>query len=254
MTGVGLAEAVATIELVQMAHKQGWFGKLLDALRKKHRVLVLGPTGCGKTQFLHSLTEAVPKAINLMCRTDFVEEQRIKILDQPFIFVDTPGQVLHKTRRIHAIREAMRSKIAGIINVVSFGYHESRAVNVKDAFKNGKINEVFLEKQRQQEINQLHEWVPLLGGSGTVGWLMTVVSKADLWWDWHEEVRAYYESGPYYKALDPARELNPIVLKYCSIFQRFYGEIPMSGKFEDEDRVRMRADLLRELLAAIGKA
>ena len=253
MAEVGISEAVAAIELVQLAHKQGWFDRLITSLRKKHRVLILGPTGAGKTLFVNSLTEAVPDAIDLMSRTEFVERKHIKISKHPFVFVDTPGQTLHKSRRIQAIREEMNKGISGVINVVSYGYHESRAVTAKGAIVNGKIDKSFLEKQRQLEIRQLAEWTELLGGKETVDWLITVITKADLWWDHREEVRKHYESGPYYQGLRSAQALNPIVLEYSSVFQKFYGAIPLSGEFEDKDRVRARADLLRGLLSAIAK-
>ncbi len=253
MPEVGVSAAVAAIELVQLAHKQGWFDRLITALRKKHRVLVLGPTGTGKTLFLKSLTEAVPEAIDLMSRTEFVDAKHIRISKQPFVFIDTPGQTLHRSRRIQAIREEMKNDIAGVINVVSYGYHESRAVNRKGAIANGRVDKSFLERQRQQEMRQLHEWTPLLGAKETTGWLITVVAKADLWWGQRNQVRKHYESGAYYEALGPAKELNPVVLEYCSVFQKFYGEVRMSGEFQDRDRDRARADILREILAAIGR-
>lgn len=252
MASVGIPEALAAIELVQLAHKQGWFDRLLTALRTKHRVLVLGPTGTGKTLFINSLTEAIPEAIDLMSRTEFVERKHIKITKHPFIFVDTPGQAHHRPRRIQAIREEMKEGIAGIINVVSFGYHESRAVSIKGAIQDGRLDEAFLKRQRDHEIRQLKEWSELLGGRESANWLITVITKADLWWDRREVVRAHYESGPYYQSLGSAKSLNPTVLEYCSVFQKFYGEIHLSGDFEDRDRVRARADLLRGLLAAIA--
>lgn len=67
--GTSTAVAKAAIEVISKAHKQGWFDKLTSALRKKHRVLVLGATGAGKTAFLESLTETIPKAIESMNRT-----------------------------------------------------------------------------------------------------------------------------------------------------------------------------------------
>lgn len=253
MTGVGISEAVAAIELVQLAHKQGWFDRLISALKTKHRVLVLGSTGTGKTILLDSLTEAVPRAIDLMTRTEFVDERAVRIEKAPFIFVDTPGQIGHESRRRREILKAIKTGIDGVVNVVSYGYHESRVYDSDEALEKGKASTQFLERQRQEEVRQLSEWTSLLGGRETTGWLITVVTKADLWWNHRKEVMKFYESGPYFQALGPAKALHPVVLEYCSIFQKFYGRSPMSGDFQDEDRVRSRAHLLREILTAIAR-
>ena len=96
MSNFGLTETKAAIELIKLARKQGWLDNLFSALRKKHRVLVLGTTGAGKTNLLASLTEAVPQAIDEINRTEFVKERALKIAKQPFIFIDTPGQAQHR--------------------------------------------------------------------------------------------------------------------------------------------------------------
>jgi energy-coupling factor transporter ATP-binding protein EcfA2 len=252
--GTAKAVAEAAIEIISKAHKQGWVDKLISALRKKHRVLVLGATGAGKTAFLDSLSEVVPKAINLMNRTEYVEKYHVRISKRPFILVDTPGQIPHRSKRIAAIREAMKEKsgIAGIINVVSYGYLESRAIAKPEIKSNGRVSETFLKEQRQVEIEMLDEWIPLLGGVESAGWLITVVSKADLWWRQRDKVLAHYETGPYYEALGEAQSLKPVVLPYCSIFQKFYEEGTMSGDFEDADRIQAKAQMIRTLLAAVG--
>jgi energy-coupling factor transporter ATP-binding protein EcfA2 len=252
MSGIELSTAVAAVELIGLAHKQGWFDTLLTALKTKHKVLVLGASGAGKTNFIDSLTEAVPNAIDIMNRTEFVTKNRIIIDKNPFIFIDTPGQIPHKTRRITAIRELMKEDIAGVINVVSYGYHEGRT-GKQNAFENGVVSETFLEHQRQVEIEQLNEWTPLLGDRETTGWLITVISKADLWWNRREIVREHYESGSYYEALGSAKDLHPVVLEYCSVFRKFYNEGAMSGEFQDDDRVMAKAHFLKELLASVGK-
>jgi energy-coupling factor transporter ATP-binding protein EcfA2 len=218
------AVAEAALDLIDKARKQGWFDKLIDALRKKHRVLVLGATGTGKTVFLESLTEVVPKAIDMMNRTEFVEKYHIRISRQPFIFI-----------------------------VVSYGYLESRAIEKPEIKINGKVSEAFLKEQRQLEIDMLDEWIPLLGGAESAGWLITVVTKADLWWRQRDKVLTHYETGPYYEALGEAQLLKPVVLPYCSIFQMFYEEVAMSGDFEDADRIQAKSQMIRTLLAAIGK-
>jgi len=43
-------------------------------------------------------------------------------------------------------------------------------------------------------------------------------------------------------------------MEYCSVFHKFYGEGPLSGLFDEQDRVDLRAHLLRELLAAVAGA
>ena len=55
------------------------------------------------------------------------------------------------------------------------------------------------------------------------------------------------------QALGEAQLLKPVVLEYCSVFQKFYGQVPMSGDFQDSDRIRVKAQMIRTLLAAIGK-
>lgn len=194
MNGEEIAKA---IDLLKTAYKQGWLDKLATSLRKKHKVLVLGPTGAGKTNILESLTELIPKAIDQMNRTEFVQKHSIKISKQPFVFIDTPGQTLHKGRRISSIREAMAGKIDGVINVVSYGYHEYRIGKKEAIASDGTINESFLERHRLVEMEALKEWTLLLGGRETARWLITVVSKADLWWHQREEVLAHYQSGKY---------------------------------------------------------
>jgi hypothetical protein len=142
--------------------------------------------------------------------------------------------------------------VAGIINVVSYGFHEAR-VGKEHAIADGSVHAEFLEQQQKQEIDALGEWTELLGDSSVAGWLMTVVTKADLWWNRRDEVMSHYAQGSYAQALGSARGLRPVVIEYCSVFQKFYGEVPMSGEFQDSDRARVKGHLLRELLAAVGK-
>jgi len=251
--GIGATEAKRAIKILEIAIKQGWFDKLLNVFRKKCHLLVLGSTGVGKTNFLQSLTELIPNAIDQMNRTEFAQKHSVKIKKQPFVFVDVPGQALHSTRRIRAVREAMSGKLSGIINVVSYGYHEYRIGKAKAVKADGYANEAFLKKHRQVEIDALAEWTSLLGSQETTGWLMNVITKADLWWNRKDEVFSHYTAGPYFDALGEAKSLEPIFLEYCSVFHKFYGDGALSGNFDESDRIRARGNLLRTLLEAVGK-
>lgn len=255
-TGIveGLAAANTVVKVFEKAHKEGLLEKLVNVFRHKHRVLVLGSTGAGKTNFLKSLVELVPTAIEQMNRTEFAKEHSFSILKQPFRFVDTPGQRVHESRRKRAIREAMGAGIEGVINVVSYGYHEYRIGKSAAIGVDGLPNESFLKEHRQIEQDMLAEWTALLGDEHTIGWVLTVVTKADLWWHQKDEVLNHYTAGPYYAALGDVKKLSPVVKEYCSVLHKFYGAAPLSGVFDEEDRVRTKANLLRQLIAAIGKA
>lgn len=95
------------------------------------------------------------------------------------------------------------------------------------------------------------EWTELLGDRQTTHWLITVVTKADLWWDRHREVIDYYTSGPYHMALGSAQSLNPKVLHHSSVFHKFYGRVPMSGMFDQNDREIARKHFAEVLLSAL---
>lgn len=254
MATVGLPEAKAALQLLQLAHKQGWLDQALNAFKKKHKVLVLGSSGVGKTNLLQSLTTLTPEAIHFMNRTEFAQKHQLKIAKEPFIFQDTPGELAKAPRRMKAIREALASPIAGVINVVSYGYHEHRSPDPAAFDSASNPKEEYLARHRDVEVAALAEWVELLGDEKHIGWAVTVVTKADLWWHRKDEVFAHYSTGPYAKSLGSLSRMAPTVVEYSSVFHKFYDRSPLSGDFDDRDRQRARANLLRTLLESVGKS
>ena len=238
--------------VVDRAAKQGWLDKLADVFRKKHKFLILGSSGTGKSNFIDSLRNLVPPTIHYLNRTQFPRKHAIRLSRQPFRFIDTPGQEVHEARRMREIRSALKSGVAGIINVVSYGYHEGPA-SKREVFNRHSVKKSFLIERRDVEKALLGEWKILLGTPDITKCLITLVNKADLWWDKSETVLKYYNRGIYYQALGSAKSLNPVVLPYCSVVHRFYDIGAGSGNFDDSNRVELRAHFLSELLAAIGR-
>jgi hypothetical protein len=155
---------------------------------------------------------------------------------------------------MEAIRNALRRKegISGIINVVSYGYHEWRIEErEKPTSPDGSIKEEYLEKHRDIEIELLSEWLPFFD-SKNVSWLITVVNKADLWWHEKDNVLKYYNSGKYYETLGSAFT-SPVTQEYCSVIHKFYGEGNLSGKFDNSDKVNAKTRLLKKIIDAIAK-
>lgn len=240
------------IDLVVKAKEEGWLNRLLDNFRRKHRILIAGETGAGKTQLCRSLTEAHADAIVAADRTSFPVTTRVRISEQLFDFTDLPGQRMHSRRRQPVFQKGLAGGLGGIINVVSYGYHEYEAARSDAIGQDGTISQTYLENRRLAELAALDEWVPLRA-SASVPWIITVVTKADLWWhDW-PAIRAYYEIGPYRDRLEAGGAVVHTVLPYASVVHKFYGKIPVSGHFDDEDRHKRRAALFRVLLEAIGK-
>jgi energy-coupling factor transporter ATP-binding protein EcfA2 len=242
--------------LLEQAEKQGLIDRLTIAFKKKPRVLLLGATGTGKSNFLESLSVERPEPIARANRTVFPEAHLLTVEGtRPYRFVDTPGDTspAMKDARIDAIRESLgaRGGISGIINVVSYGYHEYQVTKDKVFLANGVVDPAFLTKHREIEIQQLDEWTSLLGSPITTSWLITVVTKADLWWDQRSVVNQHYSTGAYYAALREAQSLRPKVVMHSSVFSKFYGEAPLSGFFDEKDRQELKLQLVKALLAAL---
>jgi energy-coupling factor transporter ATP-binding protein EcfA2 len=250
MTG---AEVKTAVELLVIAQKQGWLERLIDSFKKKHRILVLGSSGTGKTNFIKSLTQLIPEAVHALNRSEFIKAHHLKIDGHPFVFVDTPGQHDHASKRITAIQDAMKDSVAGIINVVSYGYHEGPA-SLADVFEaDGSLRGSFLANRRQIEIEAMAEWKTHLASREIARWLMTVITKADLWWDSREAVYYHYQFGDYGRALGAAQVLQPVVLGYSSVVHRFYDRGHIATSFDDAQRLRLRGHLFAQLIAAIGR-
>jgi hypothetical protein len=251
------AVAKEAYDLYKVAREEGWLDRVVDLFKRKQRVLVLGNTGVGKTSFLNSLVHELAGAIDRFDRTEFNEPKRIRLGDHPFRFVDTPGQDEHISRRQEAYRDAVKDGVDGVINVVSYGYHEFKR-NIMEAgthavlHSNHAVNPHFLAEQRNREEQRISEWRDLVLPGAR--WVITAVNKADLWWSNRSEVDRHYTSGSYFKSLGPfGQTLSPIVLQYCVRFQKFYGESPIDGTFDEDDRTRLRDQFMRQLIASVDR-
>ena len=237
--------------LFKVAKEQGWLEKLLEFFTKKHNVLMLGCSGAGKTELIKSLESLNPEVIHYSARTRDKTISGLKINKIPFRFIDLPGEVGDISIRNRAIEEHLDS-IDLVINVVSHGYHEygyGKDYAITDKYK---ISEDYLCSNRAREIEAIPEWSIALGGRRKFR-LITVITKADLWWKDHRQVIEYYSSGEYYNSLGAAQQLTPTIMPYCSVIKKFYDEAPTSGMIDENERVRFRTNLLRTLVEAVGK-
>jgi len=238
--------------IVKIAKDQGWFEKLVDFFSKKHNILILGCSGAGKTELVKSLESLTPEIIHYSSRTRDKSISGLKINNVPFQFIDVPGEENDLPIRNQAIIDHLET-IDVVINVVSFGYHEYTYGKDDALLDRTHISDDYLDKNKQREIETIPEWSVSLGGGLRKYRLITVVTKADLWWADNPKVLEHYKSGDYFNALGTAQKLNPMVVPYCSIIKKFYDEAPTSGLFDENERIMHRSNFLRILVEVVGK-
>lgn len=235
------------------AKDAGFFEKWRRWLRRKKRVLVLGASGAGKTQFVHSLIDPLSPALNPTFRRTVAVEKRALVLDNhPFLLIDTPGQRLDEAKRKRAVTAALADGIEGIVNVVAFGYHEAAEAKAELAVpEDGKriARADYLATRRGVELELLSEWVPFFGAE-SVKWVLTVVSKADLWWPEADKAVSHYLEGGYASTITEMG-VGHSVLPHCSVIEPFYGH-KTSGKFGDHHRANLQSHLRETLIRLTG--
>lgn len=209
---------------------------------------MLGGSGAGKTQLINSILNPLSEKLNTLQRTIAVNRRQTTIARYPFVFSDTPGQILDEAKRKVAITDAVRTQIDGVLNVVSFGYHEAAEAGMALAIpeSGGHIaRSEYLADRRSVEENLLSEWVPIFDDK-TAKWVLTVATKADLWWPDREKVEKYYSAGSYADALGTFKARHSVV-PYCSVIEPFYGT-KTSGKFGEHQKYALQNNLISCLL------
>lgn len=221
---------------------------------KRKKILLLGCSGAGKSQFVNSLSDKV-EIIQRTQRTLTTEKTKVNFEEISLMIIDTAGHKERKQLRKQEIKQILiEEKAKGLLNVVSYGFHEfdiDTLNKVKEPFTN-KISESFLAQNRELEVEQLNEWVSLLELTN-VEWVITLVTKADLWWDSHNEVREFYENGAYAEVLKKHnRVITNYVIPYCSVIEPYFG-ISTSSTFGQRYREGLSNNFLKTLLNLNGK-
>ncbi|TXM76609.1 hypothetical protein FV218_06605 [Methylobacterium sp. WL69] len=254
MSGTG-AEAIIPIgsEIHKYLLNTGSYEKVFKfwKLKNAYPIVVVGASGTGKTALLRSLA-GLPAYVRREDRTDEVISAKAKLGELYLNIIDTPGEKEHSSKREIAFRDLMRKKSVGIINVVSHGYHEGKALLSDVVSPENQIKESFLQSRREVELGLINEWLgPLCGRGGAVQWVVTVVTKADLWWEnsADQSVVRYYESEPYTLGFSQNSEVAHSVRSFSAINHLFYNRIPMSGFYSDAKKLEDRTALIAHILS-----
>jgi energy-coupling factor transporter ATP-binding protein EcfA2 len=170
------------------------------------RVPIFGPGGAGKST-LAKLLSGEPIADAHYEESRVVEDTKLKG-DLTCTLFAVPGQ----ERRAHTwtrfYQDLSAGKSAGIINVVSYGYHSFSEVSFRktEYYQPGQTKPQFLAaylaKRREREQQIIETLVPRIGDAKGKLWMITLVTKQDLWWKQRDIVRSHYTEGPYHRCID----------------------------------------------------
>lgn len=95
----------------------------------------------------------------------------------------------------------------------------------------------------------MKEWLNRIHGESKPKWIITVINKADIWYDNRNEVEAYYANGEYGQHIEVVKRVAPHYLfQYCSVINPFGGRpmtIVMSERTKNELHKHFKESLLR---------
>src|SRR4051812_33686845 len=97
---IDAATAIKSVYTVyEIAKKENLIRRAVNFFKKRRRILVLGASGAGKTQFVQSLGARLTNEIRRENRTQKPTKHLYEVDQKPFAFVDTPGEIGHKAER-----------------------------------------------------------------------------------------------------------------------------------------------------------
>lgn len=240
-------EALSSI--YNKAEKYGLIDHVIDFFSKPISIVALGISGAGKSNFLTSVQDLNSEIVSYLDRTKFVTVRKAKMGGLRLHFIDTPGHEGYSTQRKEAVINSIKTPRTIFINVTCGGYveHERPIEDFFDA--SPEVLSRTLNAQKELEIAQLLEWIGLVTSDGEKRKLITVVSKADLWWNDRASVLRHYEDGPYALEVRKVTGLVHSVSPYCAVIKQHFDRGPVAPGFDETIKRTIRKSFIEQLLS-----
>lgn len=196
------AELLAKITESSSAIRQ--FAKRLRYRVKNGKAIipVFGAGGVGKSTVANLFESRDPLSLTATYTPSSGTEERKLKGDVPGLLIAAPGQPTRIPKHWQTLQKRLvTGESFGFINVVAYGYHSLEVGSYKehDLYQAGMtaadFSKKYAEAMRKLELELLET---LLGGlsAGTPQWMITMVSKQDLWWHDRTAVQKHY-AGDY---------------------------------------------------------
>ncbi len=171
-------------------------------------VLILGPGGVGKTTLGRFLSgEDLPYGQY----QESIDVERYDIEGSSGVeVVVPPGQEARRAATwTNLLQDVVAGNIRGIVLVVSngynslgIGYKQTKVYQELEAPTVEEFLAAYTEWRRREEITILKELSDCVKLATAPMWLLTIITKQDLWWPQREDAEEHYRNGPYGRAID----------------------------------------------------
>lgn len=167
-------------------------------------VPIFGAGGAGKSTAARLLGGEDPLDIFAAYSESFWVEPVNLTGDIPGQILAAPGQDVRADKHWpELLSSVVQGKAIGIINIVSYGYHAIQIPTYKDhdlyndGMTENEFMNLYLSERRVKEEDFAEKLVNGLFANENPIWMITLITKQDLWWDKREAVKEHYTTGRY---------------------------------------------------------
>jgi hypothetical protein len=175
----------------------------------KARIAVFGAGGTGKTT-LGSFLAGELDTDNPQPYEETISKEDFSLGGSiPGIVLVPPGQTRRRAGTWNELYRLLAAgKTVGVVNVVCWGYHSTQLEQPRlRIYRSGmpieEFRDAYLAAMRAEELEALDSIIPHLSVAPGKLWMITLVTKQDLWWPQRNEVQDHYLRGEYAKRLEP---------------------------------------------------
>lgn len=178
-----------------------WFSK-----PTARSVLIIGPGGVGKTtlgQFLSGQDEKATSGSYV----ESVGTEEFKVADDVNVQIVIPPGQAHRRNATwdQLLEEVQEGKFRGVILIYAYGHHALGDISYKShrLYDPNKGFEAFVASYLEQCLKTEEQILKIVCDAvkkcAAPIWVLTLVTKQDLWWDERDNVEKHYTEGKYGK-------------------------------------------------------
>ena len=188
-----------------------WLFPNKDDPKKRSGILILGAGGVGKTTLGRILSGDFDMLADPL--TEYKESRNVEKLTlsgegkEDVEIVVLPGQENRRSTWGELLKDISSGYYRGIVLVSAFGYHSLAQISYKQhrlyepGAKPGKFLEAFSAERRSEELKVLRNILPHIKTTPTKLWMMSVITKQDLWWE-NKDVVKHYQHSEYQEKIE----------------------------------------------------